>query len=245
MPQIFAPLPAAIGRNFQDAKFEDEICNILSDIATSMGFSCHIYSGRFTIDNHENITKFLSNVLPVGTAAPINAHDRISKLIGQQARGRLTPFIWGKTDRATHLGPVQQELSAEARLIGLEEGVSYPIHDGMGDFGVLSFSGPSNLFDQPEYFHRLLADGLLVAVFAHDAMKRVVNKSARILEKPLTARETECLRLIAIGKSTWEMSKILGLSEHGVLHHVRHLMAKFGVHQRHQAVIRATACGLL
>jgi LuxR family quorum-sensing transcriptional regulator LasR len=50
---------------------------------------------------------------------------------------------------------------------------------------------------------------------------------------------------VADGKSSWEISVILGISEHGVVHHMRNCMSKFGVHSRHLAVARATACGLL
>ena len=61
----------------------------------------------------------------------------------------------------------------------------------------------------------------------------------------LKKRETEVLQWISNGKSTWEISKLVGISEHGVVHHVRNVLTKFDVASRHQAVAKAVAHGLL
>ena len=61
----------------------------------------------------------------------------------------------------------------------------------------------------------------------------------------LTDREREVLRLVAGGASTTEMRHRLGVSEHTVRSHVRHLMAKLGVHSRVEAVHRAHQHGLV
>ncbi|HVW52726.1 MAG TPA: LuxR C-terminal-related transcriptional regulator [Trinickia sp.] len=47
------------------------------------------------------------------------------------------------------------------------------------------------------------------------------RKCWRKARKPrLTPRELECLKWIAAGKSSWEISHIIGISEHGVLYHI-------------------------
>jgi two-component system nitrate/nitrite response regulator NarL len=61
----------------------------------------------------------------------------------------------------------------------------------------------------------------------------------------LTDREQEVLRLVADGASTTEMRHRLGVSEHTVRSHVRHLMAKLGAHSRLEAVHRAHQHGLV
>jgi LuxR family quorum-sensing transcriptional regulator LasR len=76
-------------------------------------------------------------------------------------------------------------------------------------------------------------------------MRRIV-KAQRMAPAPrLTTREAEVLNLVAAGKSTWEISRLLNISEHGVSHHVRNVLVKFDVGSRHQAVAKAVAFGLL
>ncbi|HET9649348.1 MAG TPA: response regulator transcription factor [Microlunatus sp.] len=65
------------------------------------------------------------------------------------------------------------------------------------------------------------------------------------LADPLTDRELEILRLIAKGLSNREISGQLFLSEGTVKNHVTNVLAKLGVRDRTQAVLRAGALGLL
>jgi DNA-binding NarL/FixJ family response regulator len=65
------------------------------------------------------------------------------------------------------------------------------------------------------------------------------------LADPLTARELEVLRLIAEGMSNREISGRLFLSEGTVKNHVTNVLAKLGVRDRTQAVLRAAALSLI
>jgi DNA-binding NarL/FixJ family response regulator len=65
------------------------------------------------------------------------------------------------------------------------------------------------------------------------------------LADPLTDRELEILRLIAKGLSNREISGQLFLSEGTVKNHETNVLAKLGVRDRTQAVLRAGALGLL
>jgi len=61
----------------------------------------------------------------------------------------------------------------------------------------------------------------------------------------LSRREQECLHWCACGKSYWETSVILGISERTVHHHMNMVRKKLGVQSNAQAVARATVMGLL
>ena len=76
-------------------------------------------------------------------------------------------------------------------------------------------------------------------------MSRIVRNISASTNPRLTKREVECLRWVAQGKTTHEISRILDLSEHGVVHHVRSVMRKLGVSNRHFAANVATKLGLL
>ena len=62
---------------------------------------------------------------------------------------------------------------------------------------------------------------------------------------PLTARETELLRLTAKGLSFDTIGQLLGISPHTVVAHVRRIYRKLAVHSRGEAVYEATQLGLL
>jgi LuxR family quorum sensing-dependent transcriptional regulator len=55
----------------------------------------------------------------------------------------------------------------------------------------------------------------------------------------LTVREIDVLKWIAEGKTDWEISKILHVSEHLVDKMARQIRAKFGTTNRIQAVVQA------
>src|SRR3546814_11241249 len=54
--------------------------------------------------------------------------------------------------------------------------------------------------------------------------------------KPLTQREVSCLQWAAIGKTSWEMGLILGLTERTINFHIHNACRKLGVHGRKQAI---------
>ena len=65
------------------------------------------------------------------------------------------------------------------------------------------------------------------------------------LSEPLTARETEILRLLAQGQTNPQIARELVVSPGTVKSHVRHIIAKLGVSDRTQAAVRAMELGLL
>ena len=61
----------------------------------------------------------------------------------------------------------------------------------------------------------------------------------------LTEREREVLRLLVLGRSNKEIGRDLQIAEDTVKTHVKHILAKFGVQSRTQAVLCAIRLGLV
>lgn len=61
----------------------------------------------------------------------------------------------------------------------------------------------------------------------------------------LTKKETAALEWSARGKSSWEISRILGCSESAVNFHFCNIRRKFGVKSRHVAVLLALEHNLI
>ncbi len=71
------------------------------------------------------------------------------------------------------------------------------------------------------------------------------NGTAPAVESPLTARETEILRMVAKGLSFETIGEVLGISPHTVVTHVKKIYRKLAVHSRGEAVYEANQMGLL
>ncbi len=61
----------------------------------------------------------------------------------------------------------------------------------------------------------------------------------------LTPRELDCLRWCSRGKTNWEISRILGLSERTVEHYLSRANRKLGTVNRAQAVALALKMNLI
>lgn len=61
----------------------------------------------------------------------------------------------------------------------------------------------------------------------------------------LTSRERECLRWAAQGKTTWEISRVVDISEHTARFHLRNACTKLSASNRQQAITKAIQLGLL
>ena len=84
--------------------------------------------------------------------------------------------------------------------------------------------------------------GLIIPHF-HEALRRlvVIPKSG----SPLTAKETEVLKWVKQGKSTWDISTILGISERTVKFHVGNILQKLDATTRTHAVAIALEQGIM
>ncbi|MEO8702911.1 MAG: response regulator transcription factor [Kofleriaceae bacterium] len=65
------------------------------------------------------------------------------------------------------------------------------------------------------------------------------------LPDPLTPRELDVLRLIAMGQSNREIGDTLGMAEGTVKNHASHILSKLGVRDRTRAVLKALEVGVL
>ncbi|MGO9261210.1 MAG: response regulator [Bryobacteraceae bacterium] len=69
--------------------------------------------------------------------------------------------------------------------------------------------------------------------------------TGRMFQTPLTARETEVLRLVARGMRNKEIAGELGISDETVQGHVKNILTKLSVHDRTEAVAVAVRRGIV
>jgi DNA-binding NarL/FixJ family response regulator len=136
------------------------------------------------------------------------------------------------------------------------------------DMPVLMFSA----YDNPTYVARAVAlgaAGYLVktahkdeiisairrvaageSIWNRDELRRVTGalstpRAAAELEVPLTKRESEVLKQLALGLSNKEIAQSLSISYETVKEHVQHILRKVGVSDRTQAAVWAVRRGLV
>ena len=135
------------------------------------------------------------------------------------------------------------------------------------EISVLMFSA----YENPTYVARAVAlgasgyliktvssDELLAAIrkvasgepiWSRDELRRVTGalstpRAAVDLEVPLTKRESEVLKQLALGLSNREIAQALSISYETVKEHVQHILRKVGVSDRTQAAVWAVRRGL-
>lgn len=150
----------------------------------------------------------------------------------------------------------QQVMYEEASAHGLRSGVTLPMHGPKGELGILCFvndARPSKQFDRD--VRQVLPELSYLRDMAFEsgvdfALMGAAAASGEPLAVPsplprLTARELECLQWTMAGKTSWEIGRILGISESTVNYHVGNFNAKLEVANRHQAVVKALKLGVL
>ena len=157
--------------------------------------------------------------------------------------GSALPIVW---EPATFQGNKEQQFYEQAAGFGLHSGITLPLHGRTGEFGMLSFVSNNRLNTGDNGHLDKLADLTLLRDYAFESSQKFTKRGAAPGDTiKLTARELECLQWVASGKSSWEVSRILGRSEATVNFHLANIMRKFDVGTRQQAVVKAIAAGLV
>ncbi|MBE9554811.1 MAG: LuxR family transcriptional regulator [Proteobacteria bacterium] len=152
------------------------------------------------------------------------------------------PYHWNDIGQRIELSKAQQGFLDECNEIGVADGITVPVHGPRGNNSVISLSCCHRNPDTADFTPYVNA----LAVQFDTARWKLLNPDAG-LEQPvfLTARERECLRWCKTGKSAWDISQILVISERTVQFHISNAMMKLGASSRIAAVVMAIQRGLL
>ncbi|UCH74160.1 MAG: autoinducer binding domain-containing protein [Rhodospirillales bacterium] len=152
------------------------------------------------------------------------------------------PYHWNEIGKSIRLSKKQCDFFEGCNDAGVADGMTVPIHGPQRQTTVISLSCRERNADAA----RFTANVSLLAVQFDAARWRLMNPG-RAMEQPieLTPRERECLRWCKAGKSAWDISQLLGISERTAQFHISNAMAKLGASSRIAAVVIAIQKGLL
>ncbi|MEK6759099.1 MAG: LuxR C-terminal-related transcriptional regulator [Deltaproteobacteria bacterium] len=142
-------------------------------------------------------------------------------------------------------GKPYTELMGKASEHGLKYGVAGGVNGKTQNFGsVFSFSSVSDRFGGRQ---KKILD--VVVPHLHQAIMRIaspgISKEKEIEPVVLSVREVEVLRWIKEGKTNWEISMILNISERTVKFHVHNITIKLNAVNKSHAIAIAMERGLL
>lgn len=144
-----------------------------------------------------------------------------------------------------YIDPEGAELMKQASARGLVNGCSIPLKSPAGEIVIMSFATRTednieNRMAELEHNSRAFTSWLFDAYTRISGMKMGGSETSN-----LTAREVECLFWACEGKTTWEISQIIGVTERTVVFHLSSATKKLGAANRQHAVAKAIISGLI
>lgn len=168
-------------------------------------------------------------------------YDRVDPVL-RGYHGGQDVQLWSQAFRKAR-STTERAFIEACTAFGLREGVTVGRGvDGCGS--VLSFWG--NALEQAAR-HRTVIEFLAPAV--HDLLLRLAGPGSCVRPQGavpgLTPREQEMLYWAGLGKTTWEIGRIVGIRERTVMFHMGNAMRKLQARNRAQAIAKAAILGLL
>jgi LuxR family quorum-sensing system transcriptional regulator CciR len=164
--------------------------------------------------------------------------DPVIKLAARSARA----FTWKTLKMDPNNSATVNKFWKESELFGLQCGLTVPIHCPQSQSFLLSLA--SSYKDNCLLCVNIEEVQLLAYQFGLAYIHaNTIDKPVK--ENPLTAREQEVLTWTAQGKSAWDISIILRISEHTVNFHLKNVIKKLGTLNKTAAVVKAMRFGFI
>jgi len=174
----------------------------------------------------------------------VNDDPVIAKVYDEKA-----PFIWTEAISVDELSKKQRQLLQDAQSMGISNGLTIPLQSRSGETASLSLI-PRLMHVADMQAPELINLVHLLGEYLHGRAARIVieealTNSSKRRRTLLSPREAEALTWVARGKSTWEISRILDISEKSVEFYLDSTKHKLQATNRTQAVVKAIVLGLI
>ena len=154
----------------------------------------------------------------------------------------IIPFRWSDAVRRKRMSSIGRQVMEEATECGLHTGLTVPVLGHGGKFGLLSVSSKETLKDLNNPLANIVHTVHVMSIYFHAAVQEhLAGLKPLPQETALRPREIECLLWTARGKTAWEISMILKVSERTVTFHLGNAMRKLGVYNKTHAVAKMIA----
>lgn len=219
---------------------EQELFSRVVDLAKELGFEYCAYGIRMPVPvSRPHVAMFNNYPQKWQQCYNTRGYLQVDPTV-QHALKSTLPVVW-----SNKLFEPAQEMWEEARSHGLRVGWTQASRDPNGAVGLLTLARSTDPLTSGE-LRASEAKMSWLAQYAHAGMARLlIPKLAPETQAVITTREKEVLRWTAEGKTAYEISKILAVSERTVNFHVNNVVAKLGTSNKTHAAVKAAALGLL
>jgi LuxR family quorum sensing-dependent transcriptional regulator len=156
-------------------------------------------------------------------------------------RNKPSKVTWSDAAAQIKLDRGTPNVFCDAGAFKLNDGFAMPLITLEGEVVMVSLGGER--VDLDEHAIKIVE---LAATYAIGRAIQLATEHKTIEHRrELTPREKECMRWAAAGKSEWEISQILGISEHTSEKHLLNAKAKLGASNRVQAIAEAIRHGYI
>lgn len=223
----------------------DAVCQQLLNLSSQYGLTCLLAGTlprpRETASKIRDQNVFL-NGWPMGWAERYFERNYIFiDPIATKLQSDLTAFTWDQARIDPAVATDANRMFGEATEFGLCAGFAIPFVTLEGSIASISLGGQR--IDLPPR-----AKGMLSLISTY-TMGRAIqlrnNTKQQTLYRPLTHREIEAMRWAADGKTEWEISVIMSISEHTAAKHLNNARTKLGAVNRVQAIANAIRSGII
>jgi LuxR family quorum-sensing system transcriptional regulator CciR len=217
-----------------------ELKNLIADVIAELGFDQYAFMHHVTGVNVPDHVIRLSNYPEYWIEAVVERGYFFDDPVHVACQRSSAGFVWSELSNIINLTDRQIHILEEWQRQGLGEGFTVPVHIPGETIGSCSMCvRTSSRFPDAS-----LPAAHYVASFAFEAARRIVRSSlASSVDRSnltqLTGRQLDCLVLVGRGKSDWDISRLLGISDQTVHQHVETAKKRYGVATRTQLVVRA------
>lgn len=225
------------------ANTADELLKAISRIAATVGYDdvAVAYMHRTSSGTvPTSMTTYPSGWLDECTRLPTAkiAVDPILKHLNSQVH----PLVWNE---ATYESAKIAGLYEAFAAYGLGSGMTVSVRGPTGDTACIGFTCAARKTPSVRSLITELGTLQLTASASYNALARIVGTQGSTAVRRLTLRELELLRWSRCGKTAWESSEILGISQATAHFHLKNAISKLGVGSKQQAVLRALELHLI
>ena len=201
-------------QDIEQASTSDDVVEAFAEFVGSFGFTSIAISqfanpARIPLDQRISVSTWPQEYAALRSLNPEEIHDPI---ISFALRSRK-PFLW--REAFDHADTYGKQMMNVARDFDMGDGIVFPIHSTDSLPGGVSLSG-----DTSEISEMDKSELYLTAIQTYMKLEKLLGPFPFDIEVNLSKREKEVLHWAAAGKSKWEISQILSLSEKTIEHYI-------------------------
>lgn len=171
-----------------------------------------------------------------------NDYARVDPVV-QGCIRRFDPVDWSGLDWS---GKAQREFLEEARSAGVgTQGLSLPIRGPSGQFALFTVNSRCSDAAWHSYSEEHLSKLILVAHYVNQKALEIERGTDLVAQAALSPRETDTLKMLALGYSRAKAADTLSISEHTLRVYIESARFKLGASNTTHAVARALMTGMI